>query len=599
MGIVSEDIQRVKESADLVALISEHVPLKKAGRRYTGRCPFHEENTPSFSVNPELGFYYCFGCQKKGDAISFLREYSQMDFAEAVEYLAKKSNITLHYDSATSKPKSDLTPLLEAVEHAEKYFHELLKKDESAAPARQYVRSRGFDKSVVEQFSLGYAPNKYDALAKKLSPKFTGDQLVQAGLCYKNSRNQLNDVFRNRLIFPIKNASGATIGFGARTLDGTPPKYKNTSETKLYKKSSVLYNIDKAKAEAVKAGYFVVCEGYTDVIAMNLSGIKQAIATCGTAATIEHVKIMAKYVGKIILAFDTDAAGQNATERWLQFIGETQADLYVANWTSSKDPADLYLENPEAIGESIRNAMPFLEFLLERIIKKADISASVEQRAHVAEEIVEIIRNHPSSLVREGYIMRYSSLLNFEPDWFFKQLDSPKPQKQNTKIYKKDIVPQTQNTILLRDDIRQRELLRLCVHEPESVAPFIRGDVFTVDAYREIFDALIENESIDDALNSLTQDSQEILNQILVEDIAYVEEISPYSLDVFSRVVESQMKEFLHKLMSQGAENTADVKRLLDTMAVSLEKGDSTRMRQVSQELLDLKSESNRIVSSA
>ena len=384
MGIISEDIQRVKESADIVALISEHVPLKRAGRRFTGCCPFHDEKTPSFSVNPELGFYYCFGCNKKGDAITFLREFLQMDFAEAVEVLAKKSNITLHYDSAQSPNKSILIKVYECLEEASKFYTELLRKDENAKTVRQYVRSRGFDKEAVERFGIGYSPNSFDGLVKHLSGKYSEQNLIDAGLAFKNSRGSLNDVFRNRLMFPIKNPAGAVIGFGARTLDGTPPKYKNTSETKLYRKSNVLYNVYKAKAQAVKVGNFVVCEGYTDVIAMSLAGISQAVATCGTAATIEHVKLMSKYVDKIILAFDTDSAGQNATDRWLTFLKETKADIYVASNKTNKDPADLFLENPSEISDMVEHAIPFLEFLLGRMVKEISVEDSIEQRARVS-----------------------------------------------------------------------------------------------------------------------------------------------------------------------------------------------------------------------
>lgn len=599
MGIVSEDIQRVKQSADIVALISEHVPLKRSGRRFTGCCPFHEEKTPSFSVNPELGFYYCFGCNKKGDAITFLREYLQMDFSEAVETLAKKTNITLRYDSSQSSNKTALTPLYECLNSANKFYNELLKSDEMAKNARQYVRSRGFAKDAVEDFSIGYSPASYDGLAKSLSGKYSSNQLVEAGLCYKNSRGQLNDVFRNRLMFPIRNPAGATIGFGARSLDGTPPKYKNTSETKLYRKSNVLYNIDRAKSAAVKAGNFVVCEGYTDVIAMSLAGIEQAVATCGTAATLDHVKVMSKYVDKIILAFDTDSAGQKATERWLEFLKDTEVDIYVSTWESTKDPADLYLEDPSRLQKAVDGAIPFLEFLLDRTVASANATHTIEERARIADDVVRIIRQHPSPLVREGYVMQYASALGFEPDWFFEQLK--KPPRENKQFIKREQTAQinqfddsTNNKITEEtrfvDDPRQRELLRLCVHEPHSVARYIRGDVFSIPIYREIFEALIEHENIEDALDSLREVSQNVLNQILVEDVAHVDEISPYSLDVFSRVVESQMKEFLHQLIAKGADNTSQVKKLLDAMATSLEKGDSHTLTQTASELLDLRS---------
>lgn len=597
MGIISEDIQRVKESADIVALISEHVPLKRAGRRFSGRCPFHEEKTPSFSVNPELGFYYCFGCNKKGDAITFLREFLQMDFAEAVEELAKKANITLHYDSNKTQNKSTLKPIYECLEAAANIYCELLKKNENAKTVRQYVRSRGFDSQAVELFSIGFAPDSFDYMAKKLSVKYGDQVLVDAGLCFKNSRGNLSDVFRNRLMFPIRNPAGAVIGFGARSLDSTPPKYKNTSETKLYRKSSVLYNLDKAKSGAVKSGNFVVCEGYTDVIAMSLAGVTQAVATCGTAATIDHVNLMSKYVERIVLAFDTDSAGQNATDRWLAFLGETKADIYVAGNSAKKDPAEIYLEDPSQLCQMVDAAIPFLEFLLGRIVSKISLDESIEMRARVAQEVVEIIRKHPSPLVREGYVMQFAPDLGFEPDWFFEQLK--KPSTQSKKSQKSAISAVAHGQVVQdgkvskkfpkRHDARQRELLRLCVHEPHSVARYIRGEVFRDSDYREIFDALVEHENISDALASLREETGEILNQIMVEDVANVEEIAPYSLDVFSRVVESQMKEFLHQLVQKGADNTSKVKKLIDTMTAAIDKGDGHIIVECANELLEIR----------
>ena len=276
---------------------------------------------------------------------------------------------------------------------------------------------------------------------------------------------------------------------------------------------------------------------------------------------------------------------------------ETQADIFVATWESTKDPADLYLEDASQLGKAIENAVPFLEFLLKRIIDRTNSSNSIEERARVAGEVVDVIRQHPSQLVREGYVMQFAPSLGFEPDWFFDELRKPrvektqfaKPVVENSDSEIEQFENRSRNEPVYPEDPRQRELLRLCVHEPHSVARYIRGDVFTHPIYREIFDALIEHESIEDSLASLRDASQEVLNQIMVEDVAIVEEISPYSLDVFSRVVESQMKQFLHKLVTNGADNTAQVKKLLDVMTTSLEKGDSHMLTQSASELLDIR----------
>ena len=421
-------------------------------------------------------------------------------------------------------------------------------------------------------------------------------------------------------MFPIKNVSGAIIGFGARTMNGAPPKYKNTSETKLYRKSNVLYNIDKAKGDAVAQGYFVVCEGYTDVIAFNAAGIKTAVATCGTAATLEHVKVMSKYAKKIILCFDYDSAGQKATERWLEFINETEADFYVAKFSVEKDPADIYLEDPKLLLEGIEIAEPFMQFLLDRTIGDIGPSASVEERANIATRVAQIISSQNSHLIREGYVVQYSSRLGFEAKWFFDELSKIDKEKQNPvsksgslgggshqseqarprnnpndydnfahgdSTIELDLVKEEMH--LKYDDPRQRELLRLCVHEPSSVANFISGEIFSIATYREIFDSLIEHETIDAALHSLNDFPRSILNQILVEDFADVENISSYSLDVFSRVVIDQMRDFLHKLVANGDEESSKVKKYLDTLNVSIEKGDAYAITESAGELLAIR----------
>lgn len=551
-----------------------------------------------------------FWLPQKGDAITFLREMLHMDFTEALEALAKRANITLTYDKSQIESKTKLTPLYDALKMATQYYSNILMSSDEAKYVRQYLRSRGIEKDAVLDFEIGYSTESYDGLVKYLSDKFLPSQLVEANLAYKNSRGQYSDVFRGRLMFPIKNTSGAVIGFGARTMNGTPPKYKNTSETKLYRKSNVLYNIDKAKSSAVALGYFVVCEGYTDVIAFNQAGIESCVATCGTAATIEHVKTMSKYAKKIILCFDYDSAGQKATEKWLEFINETDADFYVARFSIDKDPADIYLEDLNLLTEGIEKAIPFMQFLLDRTIGEIRTSASIEERAHVAGRVAKIISSQTSKLIREGYIVQYASRLGFEPNWFFEELSKIDKAPKETSSYTSDhsvdkaiaqssVFGHSDSTIeidlindettLKFDDPRQRELLRLCVHEPGSVSEFISGEIFSIETYREIFDALIEHETIDSASKSLDDFPRNILNQILVEDFADVEDISSYSLDVYSRVVIDQMKNYLYQLVAKGDEESSLVKKYLDALNVSIDKTNTRSIIESATKLLALR----------
>ncbi|HWJ96565.1 MAG TPA: DNA primase, partial [Acidimicrobiales bacterium] len=289
MGILDEDVQRVRETADIVAVISAHTQLKKQGANWSGLCPFHGEKSPSFSVNADKGVFYCFGCQAKGDVISFVRDIDHLDFAGAVEFLAAKSGITLRYtDRAEGDRREARGKLREAMAAAVEWYHQRLLTGSDSGAARRYLRDRGFDGDRVRQYKIGWAPDDWDQLVKALpfSPKVLRD----AGLGRESTRGGTNDFFRARVLFPIFDVQGDPIGFGGRMMPGgRPPKYQNTPETSLYRKSKVLYGLNWAKDEAVRENEVIICEGYTDVIGFAEVGLHRAVATCGTALTDEHV----------------------------------------------------------------------------------------------------------------------------------------------------------------------------------------------------------------------------------------------------------------------------------------------------------------------
>ncbi len=316
MGIVDEDIARVREASDIVAVVSEHVQLKRVGRRWAGLCPFHSEKSPSFSVNAEQGLYYCFGCGAKGDVITFVREIDHLDFAAAVERLAAGSGITLRYtDARDGENRKRRSALVEAVAAAVDFYHQRLLSGADAAGARKYLRGRGFSGDEVRHYQLGWAPEGWDTLVREL--RVGREQLVEAGLAFVNQRGRLTDSFRGRVLFPIFNAAGDPVAFGGRLLPGAEgPKYKNSTGSPIYDKSKVLYGLNWAKGDIVAADEAIVCEGYTDVVGFAAVGMGRAVATCGTALTEEHVRTLRSYAARVVLAFDADAAGQNAAARF-------------------------------------------------------------------------------------------------------------------------------------------------------------------------------------------------------------------------------------------------------------------------------------------
>src|SRR5215207_7481749 len=317
MGILDDDVARVRESTDLVALAGEHIALKRVGRRFMGLCPFHNEKTPSFSINPELGVFHCFGCQKSGDAITFIREIEHLDFVEAIERLAARAGITLRYDTvAVGKDRKRKERLSEVVGAAIAFYHRLLVEAPEGGPGRKHLRNRNFDGDAARRFQLGWAPDGFDALSVHLQREgFERKDIQDAGLAFVNRANKLQDQFRSRLMFPIYDARGEPAGFGGRALGDQMPKYKNSPETPIYQKSRLLYGLNWAKGEIVARGDVVICEGYTDVMAFALAGTPNAVATCGTALADDHFQILKNLARKVVLAYDADSAGQAARPR--------------------------------------------------------------------------------------------------------------------------------------------------------------------------------------------------------------------------------------------------------------------------------------------
>ena len=371
MGILDEDVARVRDATDLVALASEHLALKRVGKRMVGLCPFHAEKTPSFGINPELNLYFCHGCQASGDAITFVREVEHLDFVDAVERLASRAGITLRYDDkAIAKDRTKKQRLAEAVAGAIAFYHELLLESADGGLARRYLRSRGFDGDAARQFQLGWAPDAWDQLSVHLQrQKFARDDIVDAGLAFVNKVNKLQDQFRARLMFPIYDSRGEAAGFGGRALGADGPKYKNSPETPIYQKSRLLYGLNWAKGEIVARGEVVICEGYTDVMAFALAGAPNAVATCGTALADDHFQILKNLARKVVLAYDSDAAGQGAAEKWYGWEQRYEIQLQVADLPAGRDPADVWHDDPQQLLRALERATPFLQFRLDRVLR--------------------------------------------------------------------------------------------------------------------------------------------------------------------------------------------------------------------------------------
>jgi DNA primase len=583
MGILDEDVARVRESTDIVALASEHLALKRVGRRYTGLCPFHGEKSPSFSINPELGLYYCFGCGAKGDAISFVREVEHLDFAEAVERLANRAGITLRYDDAkVGKDRERKDRLVAATQAAVAFYNDLLLTSPEAGTARKYLRSRGFDGDAARQFSLGFAPDTFDQLSNALQKQgYKREDLVEAGLGFVNRANKVQDAFRNRLMFPIFDQKGSAVGFGGRTLTGDGPKYKNSPETPIYRKHRVLYGLNWAKAEIVAQGHVVVCEGYTDVMAFALAGVPVAVATCGTALTDEHVGLLKNLARKVVLAYDADSAGQGAAEKWYEWEQKFEIQLSVAALPASGDPAELWQENPAALKEAVDNARPFLDFKIRRELDRHDL-ASPEGRARAAEAVVPILRQHPNELVREGYIGPVAGELGFDHAWFKNAIARTAPPKPRSVADE----PSESAFEMPRIDRRELEVLRVAIHEPQLVAHVLDGALFNDPYARRAFDALAGADTFHVALERVDGPTRAIIERLAVEEPDLGEDPKAYVAELTANLVESSGSRRVRELAAAGDDATIAGKRLVDALVRVRDVGDWDSAETCAQQLL-------------
>jgi DNA primase len=490
MGIHDEDIAKVRASADLVQLIGEHTEIKRSGRSWMARCPLHGERTPSLSVSPEKGVYYCFGCQRSGDAISFLQEIDNLDFVGAVESLAGRYGVTLRYTSQNEgATRARKRTLLDAVEKAVHFYHDRLLTSADAGEARGYLRSRGYDGELVRTYRIGWAPDDWDQLARRL--KLKDDDLRDSGLGFVNKASRQQDAFRGRVMFPITDDRGDAVGFGGRILPGHEgPKYKNTTtESSVYDKSKILYGLHTHRDGIVKAGEAIICEGYTDVIGYATGGIPRAVATCGTALTEDHVKLLKRFsADRVILSFDADAAGIAAAERVYAWEREYELDIRVAALPDGVDPDDLAREDPEALQRAVDEAMPFLKFRLERALAAGDLS-TVEGRARTAEHALDVVAEHPDALVRDPYVIEIADRCRLDVARLRELLAGERSSVMPKRARVDPDAPLMPPTRLTAED----EAIRLAIHRPSEVVGFLSAELFVDPVRREAYEALAED----------------------------------------------------------------------------------------------------------
>ena len=533
-----EALSQIKSQMDIVDIVSEEVVLKKKGSNYWGLCPFHGEKTPSFSVNAERGFFKCFGCGVGGDAITFLMKIHNWDYMQTIKYLAERYNVELpEYNEDGGKHKEERTLMTEACKKAVKFYQDILLSSPSDNIAVKYLNKRDITPAIISKFSLGLSLKEPNMLYNNLKRDYDDSILEKAGLILKSNQGRYVDRFRNRIIIPIQNEQGEYIAFGARAIEeGQNPKYLNSSDSPIYNKSRILYGLYTAKEAIKQEDSVVIMEGYFDVISAQAHGIHNAIASCGTSMTLEHVKMLSKYTRsrRIYLSFDTDLAGQNATKRGGELIKSafsglgnikqfdeshisTNDDKYaceirVVSPPEGKDPDEFIRSSgAEAFKSYIEHAPLLLDFELNQLLKKKNEVTTPQEKSELVKEILPVLNDVQNPIIQSEYVKIVATALS---------LDDKALQQDVKKVSRTDfIVPEVSSVNVTKsspiEEIAQKNLLSLFL---VNVSPYstdmISGRIKSVNFTNKTL--IIVKDTIDKLINTVNNVS-DLTNKLYIE----------------------------------------------------------------------------------
>ena len=568
--IREDDVSHIRHSSRIDDVVGDYVQLKNAGGgQKKGLCPFHDEKSPSFHVTPSKGFYHCFGCQSGGDVISFVMKIEHMSFTEAVERLADRMNYQLTYDEGPTRTGgSDRKRLLEANRLAALFYQEQLQQPGPAQVGREFLQSRGFDKEAAAKFGVGYAPDEWDALSKHLKGRgFTDAELELAGLTKEGQRGHI-DRFRNRLVWPIHEISGDVVGFGARRLSesDTGPKYLNTPETPIYKKSALLYGLEMAKKEIAKKRQVVVVEGYTDVMAAHLAGIETAVATCGTAFGDEHIRILRRLLmdddafrGEVIFTFDGDAAGQKAALRAFDEDQKFVSQTFVAVEERGLDPCDLRIKDGDgAVRDLIARRVPLFEFAIKSKLKLFNLTTA-EGRVSALKECAPLIMKIRDKALRPEYVRALAGWIGIDIE-LVREAVGRNPRESGGAA--RAPLEKSSPTYLL-----EREVLKSILQFSELSPDWknLAAEDFSDEAHQSIFALVASNPESLSNLSGLIEKSEPeiaaLITELTVEPLRSAVPTESFISSLISRVREvsvtrkiAELKSSLLRLDPESAE---------------------------------------------
>ncbi|MGA1678591.1 MAG: DNA primase [Candidatus Nanopelagicales bacterium] len=583
--IRNDDVALVRDSARIDQVVSEYLSIKSAGGgSLKGLCPFHDEKTPSFHVTPSRGLWYCFGCGEGGDVIAFLQKVDNLSFVEAVEKLANKFNIELRFEQGSSNisdNRNQKNKIFEINRLTKEFYQKFLSNPE-AEIGRNFLKSRGFDKNSADKFSIGFAPNSWDSLTKNLSAQgFNEDELILAGVAISGQKG-VYDRFRNRLIWPIHDTNGQVVGFGARKMtdEDQGPKYLNTPETLVYKKSQVLYGINLAKKKIAQEKTAIVVEGYTDVMAFHEAGIENAVATCGTAFGEDHARILKRLIseddqvsGKVIYTFDGDAAGQKAAMRAFDLESIFSSQSYIAVAPQGMDPCDLRLnKGNESLKILIDSSIPLFEFVIKTFVKDFDLT-NAEGRINALSKITPVLQSIKNKLLQKEY-------LKLSANWLGLDLETIEESLANKQVKKPLDVKQPVDTPTVERKI-QREVLKVVFQYPllsKSWLGQLNQDYFSYPPYREVYEKIVEFE-IDN--NLAARIVSEIENETIKKGVSSLA-VEPFNFEVDQNYVDSVFS----RLLEFGA--TVQIEELKSRLQREQDQLTASEQSEIFKELMNL-----------
>jgi len=505
--IPEEILEEIRERTAIERIVGEYVPLKRAGRHFKGLCPFHQEKTPSFTVNTDLQIFKCFGCGESGNAFSFLMKYENISFGEAVERLARQAGVELPADSKVSKKEiSEKETLLSIMKKAWKVYHSCLLTDPRGKHARKYLENRGYTVDLIKKYSIGYAPDMWDFIINKLQTPV--GLLETAGLVIKKeSSAKYYDRFRNRVLFPIReHRRGDIVAFGGRTLDDNPAKYINSPESPVYNKSQILYGLYDSIKSMRKTREAILVEGYFDRLALDKSGICNVVAPCGTSLTSAQVKLLKRSVQTVYMLFDADTAGIIAAKRALEICLDTGLETLAIPLPPEKDPDDIIREQGvDGIRSLIDKAVPAIDFLILSASDRHDISRS-DGRRKVVEEMLPFLVEVENSIDRGSYISRIADLISVPTDSVIELIKRHRIRKMRQSTYQtlnnQDLEERNEDFNL---DLKERDLFYFFIQNDEYLlweGNPLKPDKMLTQAGKEIMTLLMEDlEKYDNGLS--------------------------------------------------------------------------------------------------